>query len=833
MSLFGVNLPGSPFELYAFAPRAHAPNCEVQGEALSQANARLRNVFEIRFRDKLGQDAEPVELDVFGELLVASGRPSMAEAHNDKSHGHKGKKPLSTAQGFQWAPSNYVASLARANSQAAASPSLSSPNHSPSHSPEASRRTHRQGPRVTKLRTKEAKLLMSMHATERINDTTMSERAISQLPDSVKKGASPGSKSINGRASRNSSSNSLTDRQMSQDTDRQRLAITKRQQHLQMWSRREAMDKNLLTNEKGVATSRGLWYAMRVLPWCMHAEPRLPTDTARQTLIIVVCALCCRGSREKSAYLHELDTDPTGFAFGGVKPKPTKGKKGVVSSVHQVSYSVGLAGTYLLHVRLREEGLPVPGSPFRLAVHPGPPVAHASFVATDVHSFVSGKMGVAVWACDMMGNVCAAGAANFSCFCPQSDDMSIVVKDVHDGSYQLEWLAQVGKCEMHIQLSGTHIVGSPLCFEVVATNSPEHKGKAVSDKKGNAPGRHGKQPNPALTLTVPREPVMSTRRRMSVGLSGLQLPVGIAFYNMNATVQHEEQDEAAAKMQALIRGRQQRQRQGAKGFATLANVRPPGSVSTAGVGAAKIVTINSGTFSAAEDKAAARVQALLRGRNVRKHRNGTKSTNRPVVSASFATATTKSAAARVAASRDAPVETSSDKVKAATKVQAMLRGRSVRNHKPGAKSNVMGADAVATSNLGAKPGATNPEVEKPEAGKAEVLKTDVHFRHSLEAAAPAGSSPASTLRRMNTGGFESRPGARKPFGFARTVVEEPVVEEEENYSDEEFDTGAASVYSSASLDHSLLAKGDETDDSDEEEERKSAADGKDAGCIVS
>jgi len=54
----------------------------------------------------------------------------------------------------------------------------------------------------------------------------------------------------------------------------------------------------------------------------------------------------------------ELDTDPTGigFAFGGVEPGTLR-SKGVLHEVHRVSYSIGIVGRYLLHVRLRQAAL--------------------------------------------------------------------------------------------------------------------------------------------------------------------------------------------------------------------------------------------------------------------------------------------------------------------------------------------------------------------------------------------------------------------------------------------------------------------------------------------
>ena len=58
------------------------------------------------------------------------------------------------------------------------------------------------------------------------------------------------------------------------------------------------------------------------------------------------------GFREASPYSHELDVDPMGFAFGGIYPGQLHAH-GQFIEEHKASYSVGLAGTYKLHVRWR------------------------------------------------------------------------------------------------------------------------------------------------------------------------------------------------------------------------------------------------------------------------------------------------------------------------------------------------------------------------------------------------------------------------------------------------------------------------------------------------
>jgi hypothetical protein len=75
----------------------------------------------------------------------------------------------------------------------------------------------------------------------------------------------------------------------------------------------------------------------------------------------------------------ELESDPTGigFAYGGMHPGVLHAK-GALFEAHKVSFSVGLVGRYLLHVRLRQHALPLPGSPFTLNVAPGAPAASST-----------------------------------------------------------------------------------------------------------------------------------------------------------------------------------------------------------------------------------------------------------------------------------------------------------------------------------------------------------------------------------------------------------------------------------------------------------------------
>lgn len=92
--------------------------------------------------------------------------------------------------------------------------------------------------------------------------------------------------------------------------------------------------------------------------------------------------------------------------------------------MHRVTYSVGRAGKYLLHVRLRNQALPLAGSPFSLEVRPG--VAHAQSTqlpqgALPLRGIVGlGQVAgchVTMCTADKLRNVCDKGGAKIACTC--------------------------------------------------------------------------------------------------------------------------------------------------------------------------------------------------------------------------------------------------------------------------------------------------------------------------------------------------------------------------------------------------------------------------------
>ena len=181
--------------------------------------------------------------------------------------------------------------------------------------------------------------------------------------------------------------------------------------------------------------------------------------------------------------MQELVSDPSGicFAFGGVDPG-TLHAHGQLHDVHRAHYSVGRVGKYLLHISLRSQALPLPGSPFTLNVVPGQ--AHAgSTVMPPEASRLTGLVGISpddgcklrVIASDKMGNVCTAGGASVTCSCTSSDVVCNTT-DKNDGSYLLEWRSKFsGVFEVHVFVDKHNIQGSPMKLRLASTNPDLNK----------------------------------------------------------------------------------------------------------------------------------------------------------------------------------------------------------------------------------------------------------------------------------------------------------------------------------------------------------------------
>ena len=89
VSLFGAQLPGSPFQLTVITPKPVASMCEVSGAALTLAVARATEHFDVRFRDALGAVAIAEEIDVWVVPVddVDSGSGNEGSASYDSGSG--------------------------------------------------------------------------------------------------------------------------------------------------------------------------------------------------------------------------------------------------------------------------------------------------------------------------------------------------------------------------------------------------------------------------------------------------------------------------------------------------------------------------------------------------------------------------------------------------------------------------------------------------------------------------------------------------------------------------------------------------------------------------
>ena len=222
----------------------------------------------------------------------------------------------------------------------------------------------------------------------------------------------------------------------------------------------------------------------------------------------------------RPAYWDELRSDPQriGFAYGGVFPGRLHAKGQLVEK-HEVHFSIGVVGNYLLYVSLRPPHTPnqpgtspqksnapkedwqVPGSPFLLCVSPGKAYPLTSEIPSAVlplrgtssaeNSNSEFSCAVVVFSKDKMGNPCDKGGADFTAgfiskgesprVGQREDDFAAshseikggglptmdasrkaTVTDVGNGSYKVVWVSQrPGLFDVYVKLDGLHIIGSP------------------------------------------------------------------------------------------------------------------------------------------------------------------------------------------------------------------------------------------------------------------------------------------------------------------------------------------------------------------------------------
>ena len=176
----------------------------------------------------------------------------------------------------------------------------------------------------------------------------------------------------------------------------------------------------------------------------------------------------------QQSYEHELRADGVGFAYGGVSPG-TLHAHGQLVRTHTVYYSIGLAGKYKLHVGLRQQSAPLPGSPFDLLVAPGAAFAPSTELPRDVLPLrgVVGEAwrGMVMFVNDKIGNQCVRGGAQVKMAISDSEAVECVTSDNGDGSYSFKWRSQKsGSYEVAVTIDGVPVGGSPTSLTMLAAN---------------------------------------------------------------------------------------------------------------------------------------------------------------------------------------------------------------------------------------------------------------------------------------------------------------------------------------------------------------------------
>ena len=210
-----------------------------------------------------------------------------------------------------------------------------------------------------------------------------------------------------------------------------RLNVEARQQQLRHWNHRLALDSN-----RELLKAKDRQDEIEALESRLNSQKSARGSPREHRYAMGLGSP--RGSpRAVGPWAQELIADPTGIglAYGGLHPGRLHAHGRLFDS-HKVFFSVGASGDYLLHVHFRHQATPLPGSPFKLTVHPdrahplgtyidpamlplrGPsePIAGSRKFGLGAGQ-LTGKYGctLRVTARDKMGNPCVSGGAGITC----------------------------------------------------------------------------------------------------------------------------------------------------------------------------------------------------------------------------------------------------------------------------------------------------------------------------------------------------------------------------------------------------------------------------------
>ena len=432
---------GSPFSLNVITLRPDAAQCQVRGEALHKAVARVPQKFDVLFVDAIGHTAHAEDLDVWVtpvDVSPMSNRPpAPASEAPQASSAPQGHSESDDAQTKETTPPKIDATMDEAGTDPEEE-AASNEAAKTSFAPIVEEERHDPEPTVKRMPTTEDAAPLEPDAP----------LAPAPSPDIVATIGTPKTPKT------------------PKSARMRKLDAPTRQRHLQLWAARQAADKFMLRRQ---------------------AEARAVEsygDDAKKKKKLV-------NEQSLPSFMHELSADRFGFAFGGVDPG-TLHAHGKLIKVHHVSYSVGLAGHYKLHVALRQQMVPLPGSPFDLHIEPGAAYPASTKLPEDKsqlfgHADEGWQHGLILQTADMLGNLCVKGGANITMSLPKrwalehelDDPVKSRVNDLGDGTYELEWCSTLaGTFPLEVCIDGFHVIGSPISVTVKPARPDVNKFKA-------------------------------------------------------------------------------------------------------------------------------------------------------------------------------------------------------------------------------------------------------------------------------------------------------------------------------------------------------------------
>lgn len=513
VSLFGVSLPGSPFPVNVTLPYPYAPNCEARGEALTHVTARTSQFFEVLFRDRLGYSSQAVDLDVF----VQPFHDDMSAHDNEIDMDPRETESADVQDEHPRSPSRNASPT---GSRSGSMNKGKSMGDQESIDPSSPMRNLLLGDEVDDQESVDDDFIRRQQWSRRSGATgAYSSRRrtiniqVGKKPLIVREGFEMDSPII-GQLVAGQLATVIEERVDENGNVRACVTIEEQLPNGFESARGELARSPRLGAHSIVPVPNGSKLSSlredEVLQEDLGLSPQAgapapPTVIGRGWVTLVkegkklVTSRVRLHSGQRQQHMHqwnrrllndklqnavrsELESDPTGigFAFGGVYPGVIHAK-GVLHEAHKVHFSVGLVGRYLLHVRLRQHALPIPGSPFILQVAPGEPSASSTRLPIlkdgaplrgTVGSGPDAGCELIVSTADKMGNVCIEGGANLKAHC-DLEEVEVTVNDRKDGTYQLVWKSsKSGLFESKVTINGESVIGSPARIKLVST-TPE------------------------------------------------------------------------------------------------------------------------------------------------------------------------------------------------------------------------------------------------------------------------------------------------------------------------------------------------------------------------